>query len=101
MELVSLSDTKLEKKLKNAHFIKGVIMAHNAGKGSKPRPFSISQEDYVNRLNTIFNHDSKSFEDDEDYDCPACGGPLYTQPHWSYTYCDDCGHRIKKEPMEP
>lgn len=73
-------------------------MAHDAGKGGKPRPFSVSQEDYVNRLGAIVD---KPEVDDDDWTCESCGGPLYTQPHWRYCYCDDCGKSVKKEPMEP
>jgi hypothetical protein len=29
----------------------------DGGKGSKPRPFSVSQEEYDNRWNTIFSKD--------------------------------------------
>jgi hypothetical protein len=29
-------------------------MAYEAGKGGRPRPFSISQEEYGNRLDSIF-----------------------------------------------
>ncbi len=29
----------------------------NGGKGSKPRPFSISQDEYENRWNAIFQRD--------------------------------------------
>ncbi len=32
-------------------------MAHEAGKGSRPRPFSISQEEYESRWDAIFGRD--------------------------------------------
>jgi hypothetical protein len=35
-------------------------MAHEAGKGSKPRPLSVSQEEYDNRWDTIFGQDLKN-----------------------------------------
>jgi hypothetical protein len=78
-------------------------MAHDAGKGAKPRPYSISQADYTNNLGAIINNSRPDSLDDEDDDgdCKVCGGPMYTQPHWRYSYCDDCGASIKKEPMEP
>jgi len=41
------------------------------GKGSKPRPFSISQEEYANRWDAIFGKDLPEEEnelDDEDFD---------------------------------
>lgn len=71
----------------------------HGGKGSRSRPFSVSQEEYTNRLDSIFGKSPEPQDDDED--CPVCGGPLYTQIHWKFSYCDDCGHSIKKEPMEP
>lgn len=78
-------------------------MAFDAGKGSKPRPFGVSQEDYTNNLaNILANSRPDSLDDeDEDADCKVCGGPMYTQIHWKWSYCDDCGASIKKEPMEP
>jgi ribosomal protein L37AE/L43A len=35
--------------------------------------------------------------EDDEYECPACGGPMYTQPHWKYSQCDDCGFTEVKE----
>ncbi len=37
-------------------------MAHEAGKGSAPRPFSVSQEEYNNRWDIIFSRDKISKE---------------------------------------
>jgi len=37
-------------------------MAHEAGKGSTPRPFSISQEEYNTRWDIIFGRDKISKE---------------------------------------
>jgi hypothetical protein len=37
-------------------------MAHEAGKGSTPRPFSVSQEEYNNRWDIIFSRDKVSKE---------------------------------------
>jgi hypothetical protein len=37
-------------------------MAHEAGKGSTPRPFSVTQEDYNNRWDIIFSRDKVSKE---------------------------------------
>jgi len=73
-------------------------MAHDAGKGGKPRPFSVPQEDYTKNLEAIIG---KPEVDDDDWTCDSCGGPMYTQIHWRYCYCDDCGKSVKKEPMEP
>ena len=32
----------------------------DGGKGSKPRPFSVTQEEYDNRWNMIFQRDNKT-----------------------------------------
>jgi hypothetical protein len=37
-------------------------MAHEAGKGSTPRPFSVTQEEYNNRWDVIFSRDKVSKE---------------------------------------
>lgn len=78
-------------------------MLYDAGKGSRPRPYSISQDNYQNNLATILTNSRPDIldDEDEDADCKVCGGPMYTQMHWKYSYCDDCGASIKKEPMEP
>ena len=34
-------------------------MAHEAGKGSKPRPFSVSQAEWDSRWDAIFSRDLK------------------------------------------
>ena len=38
---------------------------------------------------------------DDEPSCSSCGGPMYTQPHWKYMQCDDCGRRDDKEVDEP
>lgn len=38
---------------------------------------------------------------DDEPCCPRCNGPIYSQPHWSYFRCDDCGYTEKKAEMEP
>jgi len=37
-------------------------MAHEAGKGSKPRPFSVSQAEWDSRWDAIFSRDLKEEE---------------------------------------
>ena len=32
-------------------------------------------------------------EDDSEWTCDICGGPMYRQAHWGYAQCDDCGAR--------
>jgi rubrerythrin len=38
-------------------------------------------------------------QDDEDseWTCDMCGGPMYRQAHWSYAQCGDCGARQELE----
>ena len=42
-----------------------------------------------------------AYDEETEPFCPRCGGPIYSQPHWSYFQCDDCGYREKKAEMEP
>jgi rubrerythrin len=32
-------------------------------------------------------------DDEDEWTCDCCGGPMYRQAHWSYGQCDDCGAR--------
>ena len=41
-------------------------MAHEAGKGSKPRPYSISQDEYETRWDAIFGRDLDKEKTNED-----------------------------------
>jgi hypothetical protein len=38
-------------------------MAHEAGKGSRPRPFSVAQEEYDKRWDAIFGRDLNENEE--------------------------------------
>ena len=38
----------------------------DGGKGSKPRPFSVTQEEYDNRWDAIFSRDLKKEEEEKD-----------------------------------
>jgi len=40
-------------------------MAHEAGKGSKARPFSVSQDEYERRWDAIFQRDLKNDTDED------------------------------------
>jgi transposase len=40
-------------------------------------------------------------DDDEYPTCPVCNGELGKQPHWSYWFCDTCGHKEHLEQEEP
>ena len=35
----------------------------------------------------------RSEDEDSEWTCDRCGGPMYKQPHWCYARCDDCGAR--------
>jgi rubrerythrin len=40
----------------------------------------------------------EDYENDEgEWTCDSCGGPMYRQAHWSYGQCDDCGARQELE----
>ncbi len=76
----------------------------SAGKGSSPRPFSVSQAEYDARWDAIFGRDLEQEEEqqeevlDEDEDdslrCVRCGGvdTMYVAPNGMYRVCDQCGN---------
>jgi hypothetical protein len=43
--------------------------------------------------NDDIDNDEHDHEDDGEWTCDRCGGPMYRQPHWGYARCDDCGAR--------
>lgn len=43
-------------------------MAHEAGKGSRPRPFSVSQAEYESRWDAIFSRDGLDDNDKKEVD---------------------------------
>ena len=77
----------------------------DGGKGSSPRPFSVSQAEYDARWDAIFGRDLKEEEEqqeevleEEDPDgealkCLRCGGvdTMYVAPNGMYRVCDQCG----------
>ena len=83
----------------------------DGGKGSSPRPFSVSQDEYNKRWDAIFGRDleeepqdlsedtersaERSEEEDEDdsLKCLRCGGvdTMYVAPNGLYRVCDQCG----------
>jgi hypothetical protein len=74
----------------------------DGGKGSSPRPFSVSQDEYNKRWDAIFSRDLKEeepeevLEEDEDdsLQCLRCGGvdTMYVAPNGMYRVCDQCGN---------
>ena len=46
----------------------------DGGKGSKPRPFSVSQQEYDNRWDAIFGRDLKPESDDRLMEMPGTIG---------------------------
>ncbi len=81
----------------------------SAGKGSSPRPFSVSQDEYNKRWDAIFQRDEVTgrdleeteeepeIEEDPDGDalkCLRCGGvdTMYIAPNGMYRVCDQCGN---------
>jgi hypothetical protein len=45
-------------------------MAHEAGKGSKPRPYSVSQKEYETRWDAIFSRDGLDDNNKKEVDKP-------------------------------
>jgi hypothetical protein len=75
----------------------------DGGKGSSPRPFSVSQDEYNKRWDAIFGRDLEEEEpeidEEEDPDgdalrCVRCGGvdTMYVAPNGMYRVCDQCGN---------
>ena len=80
----------------------------DGGKGSSPRPFSVSQEEYDKRWDAIFGRDLKEeeeqqeVEEDPDGDslrCVCCGGvdTMYRPANGMYLICDQCGNTERIE----
>ena len=79
----------------------------DGGKGSSPRPFSVSQDEYDKRWDAIFSRDlkeepqdlsedteqSEDEDDDDSLRCVRCGGvdTMYVAPNGMYRVCDQCG----------
>ena len=81
----------------------------DGGKGSSPRPFSVSQAEYDARWDAIFQRDEVTgrdleeeepeIDEEEDPDgdalrCVRCGGvdTMYVAPNGMYRVCDQCGN---------
>ena len=80
----------------------------DGGKGSSPRPYSVSQEEYAKRWDAIFGRDLETDatessptaadlcteEDDESLYCVKCGGvdTMYIVPNGMHMVCDQCGY---------
>ena len=65
---------------------------NDGGKGSSPRPYSVSQAEYDARWDAIFGRDVENELDDEDIDgyiCPDCSGSGEGQHEGST--CRTCG----------
>lgn len=71
-------------------------MAHDAGKGSRPRPYSIPQEEYTSRLDAIFKKQQQ--ENTAEPSCPVCSGTMHTTSTWTFFYCNDenCNGILRK-----
>lgn len=83
----------------------------DGGKGSSPRPFSVSQAEYDARWDAIFGRDVENELDDEDVDvdpdgdslrCVRCGGvdTMYKSPNGMHLICDQCGYAERVLPSE-
>jgi hypothetical protein len=75
--------------------------SNDGGKGSSPRPFSVSQDEYNKRWDAIFGRDLEEetteeveeHDDDDSLRCVRCGGvdTMYVAPNGIYRVCDQCG----------
>ena len=76
----------------------------DGGKGSSPRPYSVSQDEYAKRWDAIFGRDldepeideeeQPEFGDEESLRCVRCGGvdTMYKSPNGMHLICDQCGY---------
>ena len=76
----------------------------DGGKGSSPRPYSVSQDEYAKRWDAIFGRDldepeideeeQPEFGDEESLRCVRCGGvdTMYKSPNGMHLICDQCGN---------
>lgn len=71
-----------------------------SGKGSAPRPFSVSNEEYANRWDAIFGKDKPKEEAWEQLELPfykECPHDVWTHDGDVYR-CLDCGQPSKEGP---
>ena len=79
----------------------------DGGKGSSPRPYSVSQDEYAKRWDAIFGRDldepqideeeqytPDEQEDEETLYCVKCGGvdTMYKASNGMHLICDQCGN---------
>jgi rubrerythrin len=57
---------------------------------SSPTAAGLTEKE--NMMNEHEDH-NETEQDDSDWVCDCCGGPMYRQAHWNYAQCDDCGAR--------
>ena len=69
-------------------------------KGSTPRPFSVSNEEYASRWDAIFGRDQPK---EKPSACPKCGDENYSvhhikpghgDPSETYCICNQCQHEF-------
>ena len=53
----------------------------------------MNEHDYDDDPQERSDEDYERSEDEGEWTCDRCGGPMYKQPHWGYARCDDCGAR--------
>jgi rubrerythrin len=44
-------------------------------------------------MNEDYEDTQEQSDEDDEWTCEMCGGPMYRQAHWNYGQCDDCGAR--------
>jgi rubrerythrin len=76
-------ESKLDRKLREEAAAKG-----------EDTVLTLNEKEEREAMNDI----REDFENDEgEWTCEVCGGPMYRQSHWSYGQCDDCGARQELE----
>jgi tRNA(Ile2) C34 agmatinyltransferase TiaS len=68
-------------------------------KGSTQRKAQIDDDQMKSNWDRIFG--KKEVEEEDEPTCHLCGGPTYVTPNGLHLQCDDCGHYVKREEMEP
>jgi rubrerythrin len=77
----------------------------DGGKGSSRRKEDVKKIHdnwdliFGRKEKTMNEHEEqpKHDNDEEEWTCNVCGGPIYAALHWTYGQCDDCGARQELE----
>lgn len=67
--------------------------------GAKAPVSSPTAAGLTEKENMMNEHEdpNETEQDDSEWVCDCCGGPMYRQAQWNYAQCDDCGARQELE----